>query len=280
MICCVNWPVRLVAFAVFVVCLGSPSSSGARMSLINCFTFLLMPCIQDRRYPTVPHKTKVQCTNVLHAVHCMLQILLLAPKDIPILSANWHGLLADGQLFQAAQEYWPCDILSVQVLMGLAHGTGGPGGAVLCYSYSCSRSSFASVSIDGLLLTTRSDVNLDFYGNTHLNFLATPVDRVGGCTCRSISSGATQQCRWLHSRLLKTVARMSAQQHVQTWAAGELLDARMSLRTGTISMTEEQGGGVDMTWLTTHPHEAASVHLLVILPLRPAIECEAAVHGR
>ncbi|BDA51595.1 probable SH3 domain-containing YSC84-like protein 1 at C-terminar half [Coccomyxa sp. Obi] len=40
----------------------------------------------------------------------------------------------------------------------------GLGGAAVCYSYSCSRGAFAGVSIDGSLLTTRSDVNLDFYG--------------------------------------------------------------------------------------------------------------------
>ncbi|CAL8465716.1 g5252 [Coccomyxa elongata] len=40
----------------------------------------------------------------------------------------------------------------------------GLGGAAVCYSYLCSRGAFAGVSIDGSLLTTRSDVNLDFYG--------------------------------------------------------------------------------------------------------------------
>jgi hypothetical protein len=40
----------------------------------------------------------------------------------------------------------------------------GRNGASMCYSYSCSRGAFAGVSIDGSLLTTRNDVNLDFYG--------------------------------------------------------------------------------------------------------------------
>ena len=38
------------------------------------------------------------------------------------------------------------------------------GGAAVCYSYSCSKGAFAGVSIEGSLLTTRSDVNLNFYG--------------------------------------------------------------------------------------------------------------------
>ena len=46
-------------------------------------------------------------------------------------------------------------MLSVQV---------GMGGAAVCYSYSCSKGAFAGVSIEGSLLTTRSDVNLNFYG--------------------------------------------------------------------------------------------------------------------
>ena len=36
----------------------------------------------------------------------------------------------------------------------------------MCYSYSCSKGAFAGVSIEGSLLTTRSDVNLNFYGET------------------------------------------------------------------------------------------------------------------
>ncbi|EIE18388.1 DUF500-domain-containing protein [Coccomyxa subellipsoidea C-169] len=40
----------------------------------------------------------------------------------------------------------------------------GLAGAAMCYSYSCSRGAFAGVSIEGSLLTTRSDVNLNFYG--------------------------------------------------------------------------------------------------------------------
>ncbi len=40
----------------------------------------------------------------------------------------------------------------------------GLAGVAMCYSYSCSRGAFAGVSIDGSLLTTRSDVNLNFYG--------------------------------------------------------------------------------------------------------------------
>ena len=40
----------------------------------------------------------------------------------------------------------------------------GMGGAAVCYSYSCSKGAFAGVSIEGSLLTTRSDVNLNFYG--------------------------------------------------------------------------------------------------------------------
>ncbi|KAK9918108.1 hypothetical protein WJX75_001366 [Coccomyxa subellipsoidea] len=40
----------------------------------------------------------------------------------------------------------------------------GLGGAAMCYSYSFSRGAFAGVSVDGSLLTTRSDVNLNFYG--------------------------------------------------------------------------------------------------------------------
>ena len=40
----------------------------------------------------------------------------------------------------------------------------GMGGAAVCYSYSCSKGAFAGVSVEGSLLTTRSDVNLDFYG--------------------------------------------------------------------------------------------------------------------
>jgi lipid-binding SYLF domain-containing protein len=40
----------------------------------------------------------------------------------------------------------------------------GSRGAALCYSYSCSRGAFAGVSINGTLLTTRADVNLNFYG--------------------------------------------------------------------------------------------------------------------
>ena len=38
------------------------------------------------------------------------------------------------------------------------------GGAAVCYSYSCSKGAFAGVSIEGSLLTTRNDVNLNFYG--------------------------------------------------------------------------------------------------------------------
>ncbi len=38
------------------------------------------------------------------------------------------------------------------------------GGAAVCYSYSCSKGMFAGVSIEGSLLTTRNDINLDFYG--------------------------------------------------------------------------------------------------------------------
>lgn len=52
----------------------------------------------------------------------------------------------------------------------------GLGGAAVCYSYSCSRGAFAGVSIDGSLLTTRSDVNLDFYGNAPpVNNLSTDI---------------------------------------------------------------------------------------------------------
>lgn len=40
----------------------------------------------------------------------------------------------------------------------------GMGGAAVCYSYSCSKGVFAGVSIEGSLLTTRNDVNLNFYG--------------------------------------------------------------------------------------------------------------------
>ena len=40
----------------------------------------------------------------------------------------------------------------------------GMGGAAVCYSYSCSKGAFAGVSIEGSLLTTRNDVNLNFYG--------------------------------------------------------------------------------------------------------------------
>ncbi len=42
----------------------------------------------------------------------------------------------------------------------------GMGGAAVCYSYSCSKGAFAGVSIEGSLLTTRSDVNLNFYGES------------------------------------------------------------------------------------------------------------------
>jgi lipid-binding SYLF domain-containing protein len=38
------------------------------------------------------------------------------------------------------------------------------GGAAVCYSYSCSKGMFAGVSIEGSLLTTRNDINHDFYG--------------------------------------------------------------------------------------------------------------------
>ena len=38
------------------------------------------------------------------------------------------------------------------------------GGAAVCYSYSCSKGAFAGLSIEGSLLTTRNDVNLNFYG--------------------------------------------------------------------------------------------------------------------
>ncbi len=40
----------------------------------------------------------------------------------------------------------------------------GMGGAAVCYSYSCSKGMFAGVSIEGSLLTTRNDINHDFYG--------------------------------------------------------------------------------------------------------------------
>lgn len=42
------------------------------------------------------------------------------------------------------------------------------GGAAVCYSYSCSKGAFAGVSIEGSLLTTRNDVNLNFYGGPPL----------------------------------------------------------------------------------------------------------------
>jgi len=42
----------------------------------------------------------------------------------------------------------------------------GMGGAAVCYSYSCSKGAYAGVSIEGSLLTTRNDVNLNFYGET------------------------------------------------------------------------------------------------------------------
>ena len=42
----------------------------------------------------------------------------------------------------------------------------GMGGAAVCYSYSCSKGVFAGVSIEGSLLTTRNDVNLNFYGTS------------------------------------------------------------------------------------------------------------------
>ena len=48
----------------------------------------------------------------------------------------------------------------------------GMGGAAVCYSYSCSKGAFAGVSIEGSLLTTRNDVNLNFYGG--LPFTALP----------------------------------------------------------------------------------------------------------
>ena len=38
------------------------------------------------------------------------------------------------------------------------------GGAAVCYSYSCSKGVFAGVSIEGSLLTTRNDINHNFYG--------------------------------------------------------------------------------------------------------------------
>lgn len=64
-------------------------------------------------------------------------------------------------MFPLASALAPAGYVSVSVSVCLQVGLGG---AAVCYSYSCSRGAFAGVSIDGSLLTTRSDVNLNFYG--------------------------------------------------------------------------------------------------------------------
>ena len=55
------------------------------------------------------------------------------------------------------------------------------GGAAVCYSYSCSKGAFAGVSIEGSLLTTRSDVNLNFYGGPPFTIFSWLL-----CVCSSI----------------------------------------------------------------------------------------------
>ena len=69
------------------------------------------------------------------------------------------------------------------------------GGAAVCYSYSCSKGAFAGVSIEGSLLTTRNDVNLNFYGGPPLASLLAALCLLSdgkalgsNPTCSSISS--------------------------------------------------------------------------------------------
>ena len=80
----------------------------------------------------------------------------------------------------------------------------------MCYSYSCSKGAFAGVSIEGSLLTTRSDVNLNFYGEGSplgLDRLQWPPVMVG------LDSRMQQRVRWWDCKqVLPTQAGNSSDQ--------------------------------------------------------------------